>query len=172
MRFVACTTSLTSIGEHGKQCGLSEVCDDMPPGYRDAVTVIKFANDDRSSLACASRDGILSVFSLVSEPPSLVSTLQGHSSAINGEGTREIMQRLREMLVISSSSSSPVDLDWSVSNDFIVSASSDGTCRLWESTSGQCLRVVPGTSGCQILCCRFHNFNSNLLLVIYLHRER
>ena len=76
-------------------------------GYRDAVTVIKFANDDRSSLACASRDGTLSVFSLIPEPPTLASTLQGHRLAINGKRGRKNKgnhtEQLKEMPAISSS---------------------------------------------------------------------
>lgn len=49
-----------------------------------AVTAIRFANDNKSLLACASRDGTLSVFNLSSEPPSLVATLRGHHRAVNG----------------------------------------------------------------------------------------
>ena len=50
-----------------------------------SVTTMRFANDEKSLLACASRDGTLSVFNLSSEPPSLVSTLRGHRRAVNGE---------------------------------------------------------------------------------------
>ncbi len=49
------------------------------------VTVVQFSHDDKTRLACASRDGTLTVFSLVSEPPSLAATLRGHTRAVNGE---------------------------------------------------------------------------------------
>ena len=50
-----------------------------------AVTLVRFANDDKTRLACASKDGTLTVFSLVSEPPSLACTLRGHSRGVNGK---------------------------------------------------------------------------------------
>ena len=49
------------------------------------MTAIRFANDDKSLLACASRDGTLSIFNLTTEPPSLIATLRGHSRPVNGE---------------------------------------------------------------------------------------
>ena len=50
-----------------------------------SVTLVRFANDDKTRLACASKDGTLTVFSLVSEPPSLACTLRGHTRGVNGE---------------------------------------------------------------------------------------
>ena len=64
-----------------------------------------------------------------------------------------------------------VDFDWSISNDFIVSVSSDGMCRLWDSLSGKCLRVIRDTSGVQMYCCRFHPLNNNLVTVSSLVRQ-
>ena len=52
-----------------------------------AVRAIAFANDDKTMLASASADGTLSVFSLVSEPPSLSCTLRGHTRPVNGNAT-------------------------------------------------------------------------------------
>lgn len=52
-----------------------------------------------------------------------------------------------------------------MANDFIVSASSDGTCRLWDSSSGACLREIQDGSNAQTLCCRFHPHNNNILVV-------
>ena len=86
-----------------------------------------------------SADGTLSVFSLLSDPPSLIHTLRGHSDAVN-------------------------DFDWSVANDFIASASSDGTCRLWETTTGKCVREITD-SGAKLQCCQFHPQNNNLIVV-------
>ena len=57
------------------------------------------------------------------------------------------------------------DLDWSAANDFIASASSDGTCRLWNSRSGVCLRVFTDAAGARTLCCRFPPNNNNLIVV-------
>lgn len=104
-----------------------------------AVTSVRFANDDKTQLVCSSRDGTLSLFSLLSDPPSLQHTLRGHTAPIN-------------------------DFDWSVANDFIVSASSDGTCRLWEVAAGRCVREIRD-SGVRVLSCRFHPQNNNLLVV-------
>ena len=61
------------------------------------------------------------------------------------------------------------DLDWSVANDFIVTASSDGTCRLWDSSSGACLREIADSAGARTLCCKFHPQNNNLLIVSEKH---
>ena len=58
-----------------------------------------------------------------------------------------------------------VDLDWSIGNDFIISASHDGTYRLWDSSDGRCLREIEGQSNVQATCCRFHPHNGNLLIV-------
>ena len=69
-----------TLQEHYAFCGMHHIFDQ----HKDGVTVIKFAKDDRTLLACGSRDGTLSVFNLVSEPPSLHCTLRGHEKEING----------------------------------------------------------------------------------------
>ena len=70
----------TSLSEHYAFCGMQHIFDQ----HRDPVTVIKFANNDKTRLACASRDGTLSVFSLEMDPPSLSCCLRGHSREVNG----------------------------------------------------------------------------------------
>ena len=73
-----------SLQEHYAFCGMQHIFDQ----HRDSVTAIRFAHDDRTRLTCASRDGTLSVFTLVSEPPpSLVCSLEGHEKGVNGEKT-------------------------------------------------------------------------------------
>lgn len=69
-----------TLQEHYAFCGMQHIFD----RHCDGVTVIKFGKDDKTLLACASRDTTLSVFTLVSEPPSLLCTLKGHDKAING----------------------------------------------------------------------------------------
>lgn len=59
------------------------------------------------------------------------------------------------------------DFDWSVANDFIVSASLDGTSRLWNPTSGQCLRVFNDNWLCPVLSCRFQPLNNNMIVVSF-----
>ena len=61
------------------------------------------------------------------------------------------------------------DFDWSIGNDFIVSASSDGSYRLWKSSSGKCLRIIADTSGSMANCSCFHSQNGNFLIVCHLH---
>ena len=122
------------------------------------VTTIRFANDDKSLLACASRDGTLSVFDLSSEPPSLLATLRGHRRAVNGEHPALLLYP--HPLLISTT-----DFDWSVANDLLVSVSSDGTARLWEPHSGACVREISDGSSGRSLCCRFHPNNNNLVAV-------
>lgn len=166
------------------------------------VRAISFANDDKTLLASASLDGTLSVFSLVSEPPSLSCTLKGHTRPVNGACfwvlscnasiswypiQRHVVNKMHTQhgyfVVLMSSlqsvielvatkiifilciSLSLLDLDWSAANDFIASASSDGTCRLWNSRSGACLRVFADAAGARTLCCRFPPNNNNLIVV-------
>ena len=71
----------TSLSVHYAFCGMQHIFDQ----HRDAVNVIKFANNDKTKLACGSRDGTLSVFSLESEPPSLSCLLRGHQKEVHGE---------------------------------------------------------------------------------------
>lgn len=46
-----------------------------------------------------------------------------------------------------------------------MSVSSDGTARLWEPHSGDCLREISESSSGRLLCCRFHPINNNLVAV-------
>ena len=48
------------------------------------VTTVHFAHNDKTRLACSSKDGTISVYSLHSDPPSLQVTCTGHKGPING----------------------------------------------------------------------------------------
>jgi len=125
----------TSLGENYAFAGMYHIFDQ----HAESVTAIKFANDDKHRLACSSADGTLSVCALVPSPPSVSCTLRGHTAAVT-------------------------DFDWSITNDFILSASLDCTARVWDPASGQCLRVVNDNHTCGVSACRFQPVNNNMLV--------
>eukprot|EP00112_Aurelia_sp_Birch-Aquarium-sp1_P007521 Seg1820.2 transcript_id=Seg1820.2/GoldUCD/mRNA.D3Y31 product="WD repeat-containing protein 13" protein_id=Seg1820.2/GoldUCD/D3Y31 len=125
----------TSLSENYAFAGMSHIFDQ----HADAVTSIKFGHNDKFRLACSSMDGTLSVCNLNTSPPSVVCTLRGHAQGV-------------------------LDFDWSLSNDFIVSASIDGTARVWNSSSGQNARVLPDTYGTPVLSCHFMPLNNNMVI--------
>ncbi|NWI32734.1 WDR13 protein, partial [Sula dactylatra] len=47
----------------------------------------------------------------------------------------------------------------------LVSASLDGTLRLWAPADGRCIRRVPDPDGAALLCCAFQPLNNNLTVV-------
>ncbi|NWU50840.1 WDR13 protein, partial [Dromas ardeola] len=57
------------------------------------------------------------------------------------------------------------DFAWPLSNDVLVSASLDGTLRLWAPADGRCIRRVPDPDGAALLCCAFQPLNNNLTVV-------
>ncbi|XP_014817306.1 PREDICTED: WD repeat-containing protein 13, partial [Calidris pugnax] len=116
-----------------------------PPGQQDhpgshGVPRVQFAHDERHLLACCSLDGTISVCRLAPGPPRVLRVLRGH-----GGGVR--------------------DLCWSLANDLLVSASLDGTLRLWDPGDGRCIRRVPDPDGSPLLCCAFQPLNNNLTVV-------
>ncbi|RDD45250.1 WD repeat-containing protein 13 [Trichoplax sp. H2] len=102
--------------------------------HMKAVKVVKFANEERDRLACCSVDGTISILRL--NPPTVQFVLKGHTNSIN-------------------------DLSWSLTNDLIMSASSDKTTRIWNSVGGSCLRVVNDYGSSEVNCCIFHPVNNN-----------
>lgn len=124
--------------------------------HSDAVSMLKFANNDRSKLCCASLDGVISICEVTGAtgtPPKVVALLKGHQKGVTA-------------------------IDWSVSNDLIVSCSLDATIKLWgvqstSLTSGTsqhdrskttCLRTVEDQLRAAILCCAFLPANNNLVV--------
>lgn len=108
-----------------------------------SVTIIKFGHMSSDLLAYGASDGSLTVCH-VSEPPSVIQYLKGHSKAIT-------------------------DFDFSSNNQYIASSSVDKTVRVWEISKGHCIRVIYGTSS--QLCIRFHPVNNNLLSVGNANKE-
>lgn len=107
-----------------------------------AISMIKFANNDRSRFCCASFDGTMSICEATSDPPKVVQSLQGHQKGVTA-------------------------IDWSMSNDLLVSSSLDGTVRLWRihsDSKSDCLRVVADQLRAETLCCTFAPTNNNLVL--------
>ncbi|XP_043290015.1 WD repeat-containing protein 13-like [Venturia canescens] len=106
------------------------------------ICALKFANNDRSKLCCASYDGTISICDITKESLSVVALLEGHKKAVTA-------------------------IDWSISNDLIVSSSLDSTLRLWRVQTDSppvCLRVVGNRLSCEVLCCAFVPANNNLVV--------
>lgn len=105
------------------------------------VTMVKFANNDRSLLCCASLDGTLSICNATACPAEVIAILRGHTAGVTA-------------------------CDWSISNDLIASSSLDGSVRLWAVTADgiSCLREVKDQLNAEMLCCLFQPVNSNLIV--------
>lgn len=106
------------------------------------VVMLKFANNDSSKLCCASLDGLLSICDADNTPPKVIALLEGHKRGVTS-------------------------LDWSITNDLIVSSSLDATLRLWKVNSDStpvCLRVILEPQHAPILCCQFVPINNNLVV--------
>ena len=103
----------------------------------DAVTVVKFANDTKDLLGFGMSDGVIKICTIVSMPQ-VVAVLKGHLGAIT-------------------------DLDWGITNEFILSSSADSTVRLWQARSGICTRIFNFEDVCS--SCVFHPLNNNLFIV-------
>ncbi|KAI5577350.1 hypothetical protein BDE02_09G106800 [Populus trichocarpa] len=97
----------------GMHCIFDQCKAAAPSFFLYAVTVLKF--------------GYMS--SDVSEPPSVIKKLEGHSKDVT-------------------------DFDFSSNNQYIASAFMDKTVRVWELSKGICIRVIYGVSS--QLCIRFH----------------
>lgn len=102
---------------------------------KSAVTVLKFGHMSSDLLAYGAADGTLTVCT-VSEPPSVLKQLKGHSRDVT-------------------------DFDFSSNNQYIASSSMDKTVRVWKLSQGLCIRVIYGVSS--QLCIRFHPVNNNFL---------
>lgn len=109
--------------------------------HKAAVTMCKFANNDRSRLCCVSNDGTVSLCDVTATPPKVDFILEGHKGPVTG-------------------------CDWSISNDLLVTSSTDGTVRLWDVSlpNPKCLRTVPDPDNAQVLCCAFVPANSNMVV--------
>lgn len=110
--------------------------------HRAPISALKFANNDKSKLCCASLDGMISICDTTSDPPTVVALLEGHKKGVTA-------------------------IDWSMSNDLVVSSSLDATLRLWKVQTDcppVCLRVVGNRLRCEVLCCAFVPANNNLVV--------
>ncbi|XP_077491431.1 WD repeat-containing protein 13-like isoform X2 [Amblyomma americanum] len=123
----------TSISENYAFAGVHHIFDQ----HRDAVTSVRFANNEKYLLGCSSADGNLSICRL--DPPCVLFMLQGHHGKVTG-------------------------FEWSLSNDLLVSGSLDSTVRLWDATTGSCVRTVPDPAGAAILSCVFQPANNNMVV--------
>ncbi|XP_068648313.1 uncharacterized protein [Aristolochia californica] len=108
-----------------------------------SVTVLKFGHMSSDLLAYGASDGSLTVCT-VSQPPSILQQLRGHSKDVT-------------------------DFDFSSNNQYIASSSLDKTVRVWEISKGYCIRVIYGVPS--QLCIRFHPVNNNFLSVGTANRE-
>ncbi|XP_037074272.1 WD repeat-containing protein 13-like isoform X2 [Pollicipes pollicipes] len=107
--------------------------------HQRAVTCVRFAHDERSLLAFGSLDGRVSVCDLDAEDK-VKHLLTGHTDGVTG-------------------------LEWSTSNDFLVSCSLDATARLWGAADGRCLRAVADPHHSPLACVVFHPINNNLVIL-------
>ncbi|XP_050438381.1 WD repeat-containing protein 13-like [Adelges cooleyi] len=107
--------------------------------HSDAVTVLKFANNDKSKLCCASNDGTLSICDVLMSPPSVLAILKYHTGPVTG-------------------------CDWSASDELIASCSLDATICFWDAVRHCCLRCVNDPFFSSVLVCSFNPVNNNILI--------
>ncbi|KAI0220358.1 WD repeat-containing protein 13 [Lamellibrachia satsuma] len=123
----------TTVGENYAFAGMHHIFDQ----HTAPVTSVQFAHDDKSRLACSSLDGQLSICQVIPPPATVICVLRGHTAGVT-------------------------DFVWSQSNDIILSASLDGSSRLWNVAGGTCVRtVVDPCQGAEVLSCLFQPLNNN-----------
>ncbi|CAK8678288.1 unnamed protein product [Clavelina lepadiformis] len=129
-----------SVSENYAFAGMHHIFDDH---IGHAATAVKFANDEKNLLAYSSMDGNICICEICPEPK-ITATLSGHTDGVT-------------------------DFAWSLSNDLIVSVSSDATLRLWQTNSGKCMRNIAsslvGMAQCAIHCCLFQPVNNNMVVL-------
>ncbi|CAF1069743.1 unnamed protein product [Didymodactylos carnosus] len=110
--------------------------------HKGSVTRSQFSPNDRGLLATCGKDGMLVICQLIPQPATVIFRLKGHTAAIN-------------------------DMQWSATNDLLVTASSDASVRIWQVSKGKCMRVIENTHmpGTENLCCCFHPINNNFIAV-------
>ena len=52
--------------------------------------MLKFANNDRSRLCCASLDGTVSICNVTADPPYVEAVLKGHKKGVTGDNHFEL----------------------------------------------------------------------------------
>nr|CAD7262953.1 unnamed protein product [Timema shepardi] len=160
----------TTIAENYAFVGVHHIFDQ----HTHAVTMVKFANNDRSKLCCASFDGTVSICNVTASPPVVDVVFRGHTKGVTGDFylynyISGLMRRSHNRLGGQSSilaSHLGRACDWSVSNDLVVSCSLDGTIFLWDVASRRCLRVVRDqVAGAELLSCVFQPANNNMVIL-------
>jgi len=104
--------------------------------HKMAVTRIKFANGNKDLLAFGSLDGTITVVNALDGK--VVANLIGHSKGVT-------------------------DIDWSITNDFIISTSLDKTVRQWNALNGECKNYINDEA--ELNCCTFHPITASLYAV-------
>ncbi|XP_013168981.1 PREDICTED: WD repeat-containing protein 13-like, partial [Papilio xuthus] len=107
--------------------------------HSDEVSVVKFANNDRSKLCCASRDGTVSICDVTATPPRVSVILEGHTDAVT-------------------------DCDWSASNELVVTCGLDGALCVWDVARRRRLREARDQLSAPLLCCAFQPANNNMVI--------
>eukprot|EP01095_Lingulamoeba_sp_RSL-Kostka_P000722 TRINITY_DN11003_c0_g1_i2.p1 TRINITY_DN11003_c0_g1~~TRINITY_DN11003_c0_g1_i2.p1 ORF type:complete len:401 (-),score=119.35 TRINITY_DN11003_c0_g1_i2:77-1168(-) len=106
--------------------------------HKEQITKIEFANHDKSLLAFSSMDGDVTVCEAFPDPV-VKFKLQGHSQGV-------------------------IDFSWSSTNDLLLTASLDGTMKIWNiSVDGDCIRTFE--DGDVLTSCCFHPLNNNIFFV-------
>ncbi|CAH1389303.1 unnamed protein product [Nezara viridula] len=125
----------SSISENYAFAGVHHIFDQ----HTAAVTMVKFANNDRARLCCISNDSTVSICNVLTQPPMLECILRGHTLSVTG-------------------------CDWSASNDMLVTSSLDGQICLWNTTNGICIRAVRDIVPSQLFSCLFNPVNNNFVV--------
>ncbi|CAH0579220.1 unnamed protein product [Chrysodeixis includens] len=107
--------------------------------HTEQVSVVKFANNDRSKLCCGSNDGTISICDVTASPPRVSVILEGHMKPVTG-------------------------CDWSASNELLVTCGLDGALCLWEVNKRRRLRAVNDQLAAPLLCCVFQPANNNMVI--------
>ncbi|XP_014246981.1 WD repeat-containing protein 13-like [Cimex lectularius] len=107
--------------------------------HSSAVTMVKFANNDRARLCCISNDSTVSICNLLTQPPTLECIMKGHEREVTG-------------------------CDWSFANDLIVTSSLDGQICVWNTSNYKCIRSVRDSVPTELLSCLFHPVNNNIVV--------